>query len=304
MTNIVVIVHQINMRRIYFYLLILSTVVVQSAAAQNDTVNYLFAGHTYQFYTHGDKVDTRLEGLDLSAYDGIWLGGDVCSEALLEYTTLEYIDDLFNLKHPNSHWALGNHDARNSNWNWLEELRGKKTYYTSHYKGISYMVLNTNLTPYDCEQLDDQYRILVDLCDTIVQSSHLILIMHHSVWEGVPGLPSPSAYAQSNLRYFSFNCYRPDANFLSEIYPRLVEVKKRGVEVILILGDMGSKKLDVVSDEGIHFLGAGLNHSKYKDPVDRENSPPDWLIEFKHVPEKGSLEWKFIDIDVMVENQN
>ena len=267
------------------------------AAGQNDTLKYFFEGHTYQWHTAGDKVDERLEKLDLSGYDGIWLGGDVCSEALLEYTTLEYIDGLFNLKHPNTHWALGNHDARNGNWNWLEELTDKKTYYTSFYKGISYMVLNTCLTPYDCEQLDDQYRILVNLCDTIEQSSHLIILMHHGIWEGVPGLPSPYQYAQSNLKYFSFNCYNSDATFLNEIYPRLIEVKERGVEVILILGDMGSQTIDTVSDDGIHFLGTGLNRSKFKDPVERENSPRDYFIEFKHVPESGWLDWKFHDLD-------
>lgn len=292
------------MRLSFFILLLIGLLTNKQSGAQNDTVKYLFAGHTYQFYTHGEKVDTRLEGLDLSDYESIWLGGDVCSEALLEYTTLEYIDGLFNLKHPNSHWALGNHDARNGNWHWLEELTGKKTYYTSNYKGISYMVLNTTLTPYDCEQLDDQYRIFVNLCDTISESSHLIIILHHCLWEDVPGLPPPSQYAQSNLRYFSFNCYRPDVTFLNDIYPRLIEVKNRGIEVILIMGDMGSKKIDVVSDDGIHFLGTGLNHSKYKDPEVLKNIPPDWMIEFHHLPEKRWLDWEFVDIDVMVEKQN
>ncbi len=292
------------MRLFYFIVIMIGLLISKKCEAQSDTVKYLFAGHTYQFYTHGEKVDTRLEDLDLSAYESIWLGGDVCSEALLEYTTLEYIDGLFNLNHPNSHWALGNHDARNANWNWLEELTGKKTYYTSHYKGISYMVLNTTLTPYDCEQLDDQYRILVNLCDTITESSHLIIILHHCLWEGVPGLPPPSQYAQSNLRYFSFNCYRPDVTFLNDIYPRLIEVKNRGIEVILIMGDMGSKKIDILSDDGIRFLGTGLNHSKYQDPEDLKNIPPDWMIEFHHLPEKKWLDWKFVDIDVMVENQN
>ena len=271
-----------------------------SAFAQGDTLSYFFAGHTYKWHTPGNKVDERLEQLDYSNYEGVWLGGDVCSEALLEYETLEYIDNLFNLKHPNTHWTLGNHDARNGNWNWLEELRGKKTYYTSTYKGISYMVLNTTLTPYDCEQLDDQYRIIVNLCDTIQKSTHLIFLMHHGIWHDVPGLPQPLAYAQSNLKYFSFNCYDKEATFINEIYPRLKEVKERGIEVILILGDMGSKKIDLVSDDGIYFLGTGLNRSKYQDPEEREASPRDWIIEFKHVPQTGWLDWKFIDLDQMV----
>jgi len=66
----------------------------------------------------------------------------------------------------------------------IEELSGKKTYYASHYKGVTYMVLNSTLTPYHCEQLNDQYRIIVNLCDTIQESSHLIFLVHH--WKQIP----------------------------------------------------------------------------------------------------------------------
>lgn len=267
------------------------------AGAQNDTLRYFFAGHTYQWHTAGNKVDLRLEQIDLSGYDGIWLGGDVCSEALLEYETLEYIDGLFDLKHPNTHWALGNHDARNGNWVWLEEMTGRKTYYTSTFNGISYMVLNTNLTPFDCEQLDDQYNTIVELCDTIENSSHLIFLVHHGIWDSVPGLPSPYTYAQSNLKYFSFTCQNNEATFIKEIYPRLIEVEKRGVEVILIMGDMGHHKVHFVSDDGIDFLGTGLNRSFYEDPEERANAPKDWILEFKHVPAEKWLDFKFHDLD-------
>jgi hypothetical protein len=274
--------------------LILSSI---NGFGQSDTVKYFFEGHTYQWHTAGDKVDDRLEKFDFSEYDGIWLGGDVCSEALLEYSTLEYIDNLFDLKHPNTHWAFGNHDSRNGNWIWFEELSGKKTYYTSHYKGITYMVLNSTLTPYHCEQLNDQYRTIVNLCDTIQESSHLIFLVHHCLWENVPGLPVPYKYAQSNLRYFSFTCDDLNATFLNDIYPRLIEVKNRGVEVILIMGDMGSQRINILNPDGIHFVGTGLNRSKYQDPEVRENSDRDWFIEFKHVPETRWLDWKFHDLD-------
>lgn len=280
-----------------FFITLVFILASSACFGQGDTLKYFFEGHTYQWHTAGDKVDERLEKMDLSGYDGIWLGGDVCSEATLEYSTLEYIDGLFDLKHPNTHWTFGNHDARNGNWNWFEEISGKKTYYTSHYKGISYMVLNTCLTPYHCEMLDEQYRIIVDLCDTIQHSSHLIFLMHHCLWENVPGLPIPYKYAQSNLTRFSFTCSNADATFLNDIYPRLLEVEKRGVEVIMIMGDMGGQRIDMESDDGIRFLGTGLNRSKYTDPVERENADRDWFIEFKHVPEKGWLDWQFHDID-------
>jgi hypothetical protein len=267
---------------------------LQSAEGQ-DTLKYLFMGHTYQWYTVGDKVDERIEKMDLSVYDGIWLGGDVCSEALMLYSTLEYIDSMFNLRNPNTHWALGNHDSRNGNWIWLETLIGRKTYSASHNNGISTLVLNTNLTPFDCEQLDDQWRMIANVCDTIQSSSHLILLMHHGIWDGIPGLPSPFSYAQSNLIHYNFNCYDSKSSFVNEIYPRLVEVKNRGVEVICILGDMGAKKVEYLSDDGIHFMGAGLNRTYFTDPELRAKSPLDWAIVFTHVPKDRKLEWEFAE---------
>ena len=275
---------------------------VFSGNTQPDTLKYLFMGHTYQFYTPGNKMDERIEKMDLSGYDGIWLGGDVCSESTLEYETIEYVNSLVNLRHPNTHWALGNHDARNGNWQWIEEFTGRKTYYTSHYKGITYMVLNTNITPYDCEQLNDQYNIITTLCDTIEKSSHLIFLVHHGIWNDVPGLPSPFTYAQSNLRFYSFTCNDKNATFVNDIYPRLVEVQKRGIQVISILGDMGHKKVEFVSDDGLIFMGTGLNRSKYQDPEERANKPKDWILEFKHIPENRGLSWQFHDIDSIVGN--
>ncbi len=288
---------QKNLKHLFYFLVWF--LAAQSVFAQKDTLTYIFVGHTYQFYTAGDKVDERFQTLDLSEYDGIWHGGDLCSESLMNYSTLEYIDSIFQLTDPNTHWALGNHDSRNPNWIWLEELTGKKTYNTSNYRGITYLVLNTGLTPYDCEQLDDQYRMIVKVCDTIKNSSHLVLLMHHGIWEGVPGLPSPYTYAQSNLIHYNFNCYSAESTFANEIYPRLVDVKNRGVEVISILGDMGAKKIDFSSSDGLHFLGTGLNKSKYQDPEDRANSPQDWAIIFKHIPAEGKMTWQFVDFDVL-----
>lgn len=282
-------------KRIFLFLLLFF--IIARVDAQKDTLTYLFMGHTYQYYTPGYKVDLRIQNLDLESYDGIWLGGDVTSESMMSHSTLEYIDSVFDLKKPTTMWALGNHDTRNGNWVWLEEITGGKTYYTRHYKGITYIVLNTNLTPYDCEQLNDQYNIIVNVCDTIQNSSHLVLLMHHGVWAGVPGLPAPSAYAQSNLVYYNFNCYSEESTFVKEIYPRLVDVKNRGVEVLCILGDMGAKKIDLLSDDDIHFMGTGLSRSYYADPEERKKAAPDWAIVFKHVPQTAWLDWEFVDFD-------
>lgn len=261
-----------------------------------DSIQYLFAGHCYQLGSQGRKIDYRLEQLDKSGYEGVWLGGDVCTEALLEYSTLQYLDSLFDLSSPEMHWALGNHDARNGNWEWYTEFTGRKTYYTYSSHGITRIIMNTNIVPVDCESLDEEYKIISNVCDTISQSKYLILLMHHGIWLDVPGLPSPGIYAQSNLKYWNANCDSVNTQFNKVIYPKLVEVKNRGIEVICVLGDMGAgpKKFEMDSDNGIHFLGCGLYH----------NEPDNNVLVFTLKEPEDILTWRFENLDSLLNAQN
>ena len=97
--------------------------------AQSSIQKYIFIGHCYQPFTAGNQVDYRLVEFDFSTFDGVWLGGDVCSETTLEYSTVQSINTLFNLSNLDTHWSLGNHDARNGNLEWYEQLTGRRTYY-------------------------------------------------------------------------------------------------------------------------------------------------------------------------------
>lgn len=261
-----------------------------------DSIQYLFVGHCYQRGSQGKKVDYRIEDLDKSIYQGIWLGGDVCSEAMLEYSTVQYIDSLFHLGNPETHWALGNHDARNGNWEWYTEFSGRKTYYAYSSHGITRIVMNTNIVPVNCEMLNDEYAMINNVCDTISRSKYLILLMHHGIWQDVPGLPSPGIYAQSNLKYWNANCDSVDTPFHKTIYPKLVEVKNRGIEVICILGDMGAgpKKFEMDSDDGIHFLGCGLYYNESDNNV----------LTFTYQVAEQKLSWQFDNLDSLLNVQN
>ncbi len=262
---------------------------------QNVEISYLFAGHCYQYGSGGTKIDFRLEQLDVSAYTGVWLGGDVCSEATLEFSTMQYLDDLFQLDNEEMHWTLGNHDARNMNWEYYRELSGRNTFYAFSSNGLTRIVLNTNIVPMDCESLDNQYAIIENVCDSIQESNYLILLMHHGLWEGIPGLPPPQTYANSNLRYWNSNCYDVNSTFVNSIYPLLVEVQSRGVQVLCILGDMGvsTKTFDMLSDDGIRFLGCGLYDNEAEDKV---------LI-LKYQPESQFLDYGFHNLDSLLLHQ-
>ncbi len=266
-----------------------------SAAVAQDSIQYLFIGHCYQINTLDNTVDPRIEQLDKTPYKGIWLGGDVCSETMLNYSGIRYVDSLFNLGNPETHWALGNHDARDGNWEWYTEFTGRKTWYAYSSHLITRIVMNTNLLPVNCEWLDDEYQMICNVCDTISQSKYLILLMHHGIWHNVPGLPPPATYAQSDLKYWNANCDSVDTPFNKTIYPKLLAVKNRGIEVICVLGDMGAgpKKFEMDSEDGIHFLGCGLFR----------NQPDNNVLIFTYYPQNQILKWQFHNLDSLLNQQ-
>jgi hypothetical protein len=166
--------------------------------------------------------------------------------------------------------------------------------------------MNTCIVPSDCEHLDKQFRMIENVCDTITGSSHLIVIMHHAIWDNVPGLPSPSQYSHTEFPYWNANCfYRENNSFTGAIYPLLVKVKNNGIEVICINGDMGAngKTFYKQSDDGIHFMGCGLDNSRYLDPYELSLQPKDRLLIFEHNLSERSLSWQFQDLDSLLQLQ-
>lgn len=280
---------------IYILLTILfvTSIALSSSAQESDTLNYLFLGHIKKKTNGVDDIDPRIKGLDLNTYDRVWLGGDVTDESNLEYTTLQYIDSIFDVSNPANAWAFGNHDQRNYNTDWLREITNKNTYYTHYENGITTIVVNYSIPPSDCESLNDQYQMIKNVCDSIEESSHLIIISHNCVWHAVPGLPSPGEYAHANLKYWISNCFDKPANFSETIYPLLIQVKNKNIEVINVLGDTGNlnKGESMISDQGIYFIASGINAST------QVLRGPDKVLIFDHHPESEYLDWNFHNLD-------
>lgn len=251
-------------------------------------VKYVFLGHTAQSGSP-NNIDYRAEALDYSIYDGVWLGGDVCTTTLLEYSTIHYLDNLFDLDNPETHWTMGNHDWRIGNIEWYKEITKRDTYYAYSSNNITRIVINTNLVPTNCELLDDQFEMINNVCDTITNSKYLILIPHHGLWRGVEPLPAPINVGHSDLVYWNSNCYDVNSSFVNSIYPRLVEVQNKGIQVIYLYGDMGGqrKKFDMTSNEGIQFIGCGL-HS---------NNPEDNILIFTYDIDSQYLSHQFHNLD-------
>ena len=153
---------------------------------------YLFLGHTY---FKSNRIDPRLETIDYRGYKGIWLGGDLCAETTRERATLDYLDDIFDLNNENTHWAVGNHDVRNGNLDWIRTATGRDLFHAQTKDGITIATFDTNVGHVNgrdatCEERTEQANFLLNLIDTLQTSSHLVLLTHWVVWGEVePDIP-------------------------------------------------------------------------------------------------------------------
>ena len=266
---------------------------------------YIFLGHTYDHQRGNDKVDLRIEGLDLNSFDEIWLGGDVCSATTRERNTLTYLDQLFNLASNNTHWAVGNHDIRDGNAHWIAEFTNRPMHYTHHESDITRIIINSTIKDavhdFDCEHIDGQIEMIKNVCDTINESSHMILLMHYVLWlDCEDGMYEKSAQ-NANASWLSLTCDRNN-QFQHIIYPDLIEVQRRGIQVIVISGDSGQygKKYEYTTADGIQFYMSGINNSFNMDNetlVEKYNTSTDSVLIFHHDLEKQELIGQFYELN-------
>jgi hypothetical protein len=260
---------------------------------------YIFLGHTYAWDRHA-KVDLRIETINPSSFDRVWLGGDIGSEAFLNISSVQYLDDVFELAKPTTQYALGNHDIRNGNMAWYRDYTKKETYNYYSADGVVSVCLNSQLNSSLCEELENQWMMLANIIDTISISKHLFIFHHAGIYSGVPGIPPTSSFGHTNWKYWNINCDSSEATFSKIVYPRLVELKNRGIEVYCIMGDLGDnkKKFHGLSLDSVHFFGSGINNSKYNnDPVELEKQPKDLVLIFDHNINTQEISWKFHDLD-------
>lgn len=258
----------------------------------------LFLGHIYE---KENTIDPRIEFVDRSAYQHIWLGGDICSETTKEESTLDYLDDLFDLDSPYTHWTLGNHDTRNGNLAWITNRTQRKTFYTAHFNGITMLVLNSILrSPDDCDLMEEQLELIKLVCDTMEASTHLVVMTHHVMWQGVDAAIMPESFANVNGSWIPVTCQSaPNPRFEGVIFPELVKVKERGISVICLAGDLGQEKsnYEFTNEDGILFLGSGITSEIPWNEQFSTFGQRDTVLRFLHDVEMGSLSWEFVDIE-------
>ena len=272
---------------------------------------FIYIGHCYNWKSeNGNQVDPRIEQLDLKSYQQIWLGGDVCSRTSEQSSTLDYLDTLFAISSPNTHWSLGNHDINKGNKSLIQEKTNRPAYYTANHETIRLLILNTNyghpqLPPTDsltiCTELNQQFQVLKNLTDTIAEAKYLIVLHHHALLS--PKLADGNKKLTDAFHYvlpqLPFSC-TPAGTFEDLAYPHLKKVQDKGIQVILIGGDFGqrAKRFEFKNSDGIWFLGSGINNSMDKShpPEYVTNLNPDSILVFDYDVKMQHLEWAFLPL--------
>ena len=302
----------------FCFLLVLLFSSGEKPSSQQNTYKYFFAGHTYQWGApNWARMDYRLEKIPFKEYDQLWLGGDLCENVPHHPNTIHYLDTLLDLGNEDTHWAVGNHDVwdQQADFSFIEEKTGRKTHYFKVTNGIGLMVLNTtefgdsryHHKPHECELLNGQWKMIQSVTDTLQTVSHLVILHHHGL------LTNKIAEDKIDVQAV-FNFYDPTYNIGCEVrgtfedlvYPKLVEVQKRGIQVILVGGDTGQqvKEFEFKTSDEIIFLGSGINNSytnKGKAP-EYFRFDPDKVLIFEHDIEKKKLTWEFVELNGLVGN--
>jgi hypothetical protein len=278
------------MTRCFLMLLALISLLYACQTSEEDTgIRYLHLAHVRTMDTVNQTVDPRLETLDYSPYELLLLGGDLTEESSKERSTLEYLDKIFDLGSPSTLWALGNHD--NANNDWVMEFTRRPITFTQHHRGITYVVLYTQEEKdWMCTITGEQLEMLQQVCDTIAESSHLIVMTHKLVWI----MDNPDFAQHQGKGAYDWSCnYRiHENNWNDDILPRLREVQNRGTQVIMLAGDIGNNVLQFEehTSDGLVYLASGL-------PVDPAKAAQAKALVFRHDPETRTLNWSFVPVD-------
>lgn len=260
---------------------------------EGETLKYLFMGHIYD---ETPIIDKRITKGRLGSFNQIWLGGDLTHDSAVDWK-LHSLDSVLRIKSETTQWAFGNHDIVSGRQNLLDYLGESKSYGATYINGITLLVFDSNYNDQgDCKEVNEQTQYIKMVCDTIAESSHFILMGHHVPWGNIE-LVDAWSFANTSIQNRVFQC-DTFQNFKQVIYPSLVDVQNKNIQVLSLAGDLGQKQstFEYQTEEGIFFLGnGGLSTNDYNSQFSNYNSNDSVLI-FYHKPAKRQLTWQFVNV--------
>ena len=235
-----------------------------------------------------DGIYSKIYDIDFSNYNYKLLGGDLAPISFKDENIQNHLDSILDLKNKNTLWSIGNHD--NTSNKRFRKFTNKNKYGIYQSQDVSFIVLNSqdSLGSIVGRQKEFFFNALDTLSSKkIIFMSHKLIFMdQHPQMDGLINVVC-------NGRKGSCNYCHNSNNFMSEIYPRLKELRQDGKEILWIGGDLGKKvtKFEYVDDSGIIFLGNGVWYKKKNNAV---------LL----LRNSKKLTYNFVDIDTLLKYQH
>ncbi len=245
-----------------------------------NSLRFIHLAHTRT--NDNPQLIPEVESIDFTAYDLVLLGGDLAASTTESESAISHVDSIFHFNQETTLWAIGNHDYNNLSL--IEQYTQRPPYFAYNYQGITFIVLDTQDDFSNISGLQKEF--FMNVVDTIEQSSQLIVLHHKLIWMYGDEYLEPLIPEVANGGLGDcFYCINPN-NFYPEIYPKLVEVKDRGINVICVDIGFQTNQFEYTTPEGIHFLASGMSF----------NGQDNKALLFYYMPEKKRLDWQFVDL--------
>ena len=281
------------------------------------TYRYLALGHIYRWDNTNDRMDPRIDSLDISDYDGVWLLGDLTGRTSEDTARLAYVDRKFDLDASATHWAIGNHDLINGSRERIESFTGRQTAYFQREvaPGLHILVLDTNLFTYPessikperCRRLEAQFVLTQEVLSEIPTGDRLVVLHHadlvpqHRVHDSLPPLNHVWNFYHPE---FWTDC-REGKTFTERYLPLFDAAAAREIEITFIGGDIGQrwKRFAQRDPKGIEWLGTGINNSldpAYAPDYVTNTTDPDEVLILTYRPDDRSLSSSFTRLNALL----
>lgn len=224
--------------------------------AQNDSLlKFIFIPHPRSADQVQQSVLAGIAHIDFPKFGVKMLGGDLTWSTSTNNATLLYCDSIFDLSNPNTLWSVGNHDLSGGR-NLIKSYTGRESFYTYNRNGVTFIVLDTELEANSFTSTfikGDQLQMVNNVCDSITESSALILLHHRFMWVANNNYFDPirDSIAGSSRSLDT-------TNFYAEIYPLLQNVKNKGIPVHVFGGDRSDINITYSPEDSITFYAARL----------------------------------------------
>ncbi len=253
-------------------------------ATSNNANKYIYLSHTR--IDANDGVYNKVYDIDFSKYKMTLLGGDLALNSFANPEITAHLDSLFNFKSPTTLWSIGNHDK--TSLKKFYQYTGKQKYNAFQRDDITFISLDSQDSLSSI--VGKQKRFLFSVLDSL-ETKSVVLMSHKLIFmNNHPLLDSKIKDVCNGRKGDCYHCHNVN-NFQEEIYPKLLQLKNKGKQVIWIGGDLGyrTSEFEYKDDAGIVFLGNGLWYKKDWNKV---------LIFSK--PEYAPLEYEFVHIDSLL----